>query len=395
MAEQNINLNDSSVQGNIRQTSSGEDSSQSVDLRDSVVVGDIHQNVYLTQTETCPTCHTSNVKVIRCTSSNCRETFCEVCHPRCRFDGFDAKGSMRLEFFSSGIGESPLCKVHLDALQQTSSTQKHHTEQPQVHMEQPQLHTTTAPSDELMGLSAARTNIARMEIEYPVCPNCNSDLRHNRNCSVKFCVAKACKKCYSEVFIGEPHLCSQHVFLSEKLVQFNRSITPELLNRVVDRFIQKIGEPKKNYLIPASFFILSPLSYVLIFVLWHPSGNAGFIQWPIFAITIFVLLVACFTDYEKGGKKENRVYWYPRARAIQYYRDNIQWTWRDLDYEFTHIVSLPPLSGYPAKAQVLDIDLSNEMMIFPEVNPENHEWGMLYFDGKVSFDSVIFWNLVW
>ena len=76
-----------------------------MNISDSVVMGDVQQNITDT---TCPACGASNVRVMQCQDVNCESKFCEICHKNSRHLGWE-----RLSF-DSGKGEGPYCPVHLD-----------------------------------------------------------------------------------------------------------------------------------------------------------------------------------------------------------------------------------------------------------------------------------------
>ena len=76
-----------------------------LNISDSVVMGDVQQNITNT---TCPACGASNVRVMKCQDVNCESKFCEICHKNSRHLGWE-----RLSF-DSGKGDGPYCSVHLD-----------------------------------------------------------------------------------------------------------------------------------------------------------------------------------------------------------------------------------------------------------------------------------------
>jgi hypothetical protein len=47
-----------------------------VNISDSVVMGDVQQNI----ANTCPACQTTNIPVMVCQYSGCETRFCEICH---------------------------------------------------------------------------------------------------------------------------------------------------------------------------------------------------------------------------------------------------------------------------------------------------------------------------
>jgi hypothetical protein len=79
----------------------------SVRISDSVVMGDVQQNITKIQQSgnSCPSCGTSgNIRLMICRSINCESKFCDLCHPISRYFEGDA---IR---FDSGKGEGPFCK---------------------------------------------------------------------------------------------------------------------------------------------------------------------------------------------------------------------------------------------------------------------------------------------
>ena len=74
-----------------------------IDISDSVVMGDVQQNILKTE---CPSCSASNVKVMKCQDEQCTSIqFCELCHINCRYS---SGGVLR---FDSGKGSGPFCSV--------------------------------------------------------------------------------------------------------------------------------------------------------------------------------------------------------------------------------------------------------------------------------------------
>ena len=79
-----------------------------IDISDSVVMGDVQQNIL--KTDVCPSCSASNVRVMKCQEVGCTsKQFCELCHINCRY----SEGSSTR--FDSGVGLGPLCSECLDA----------------------------------------------------------------------------------------------------------------------------------------------------------------------------------------------------------------------------------------------------------------------------------------
>ena len=76
----------------------------SIEISDSVVMGDIKQNFAYT---TCPTCKATNVRVIKCQMDGCEERFCEICNLNSRYENGAAYP------FDSGNGAGPFCQRHL------------------------------------------------------------------------------------------------------------------------------------------------------------------------------------------------------------------------------------------------------------------------------------------
>ena len=76
----------------------------SIEISDSVVMGDVKQNFAYT---TCPTCKATNVRVIKCQMDGCEERFCEICNLNSRYEN----GSTFP--FDSGYGTGPFCQQHL------------------------------------------------------------------------------------------------------------------------------------------------------------------------------------------------------------------------------------------------------------------------------------------
>jgi hypothetical protein len=58
--------------------------SQSVDVRDSVIMGDVHQETHITSIDgrerKCPNCNSTNVIIMVCQKDECNTAFCEICH---------------------------------------------------------------------------------------------------------------------------------------------------------------------------------------------------------------------------------------------------------------------------------------------------------------------------
>jgi hypothetical protein len=77
-----------------------------IEIRDSVVMGDVNQHVLNAE---CPSCSTSNVKVMKCQEIQCGKRFCELCHPECRY----SKGNSFC--FDSGKGLGPFCRKCITA----------------------------------------------------------------------------------------------------------------------------------------------------------------------------------------------------------------------------------------------------------------------------------------
>ena len=77
-----------------------------IEIRDSVVMGDVNQHVLNTE---CPICSTSNVKVMKCQEIQCGTKFCELCHPECR----SSNGSSFR--YDSGKGLGPFCRKCITA----------------------------------------------------------------------------------------------------------------------------------------------------------------------------------------------------------------------------------------------------------------------------------------
>ena len=79
-----------------------------IDISDSVVMGDVQQNIL--KTDVCPSCSASNVRVMKCQEVGCTsKQFCELCHINCRY----SEGSSTR--FDSGVGLGPFCSECLAA----------------------------------------------------------------------------------------------------------------------------------------------------------------------------------------------------------------------------------------------------------------------------------------
>ena len=73
-----------------------------VRISDSVVMGDVKQNItniqqHIGSSISCTRCDAINVRIFGCSSPDCKNHFCEVCHPNCKWteegaDRFDSEG---------------------------------------------------------------------------------------------------------------------------------------------------------------------------------------------------------------------------------------------------------------------------------------------------------------
>jgi hypothetical protein len=61
----------------------------------------------------CPSCKSTNVRVMTCQDSECEQNFCEICHPNCRIDEDD----LRHHRFDAGIGLGPICKKCMEGIE--------------------------------------------------------------------------------------------------------------------------------------------------------------------------------------------------------------------------------------------------------------------------------------
>ena len=82
-------------------------------ITDSVVMGDVkhsvtnvHQNV--ADGLACNRCQSQNVRIMSCSTTDCSNQFCELCHPECRWS---LHGVSR---FDSGRGKGPYCGLCMD-----------------------------------------------------------------------------------------------------------------------------------------------------------------------------------------------------------------------------------------------------------------------------------------
>ena len=85
----------------------------SIKISDSVVMGDVQHNVTNVQQHIstgieCPRCDSKNVRIMGCSTPNCKSQFCELCHPECRWS---INGRSR---FDSGHGRGPFCGLCMD-----------------------------------------------------------------------------------------------------------------------------------------------------------------------------------------------------------------------------------------------------------------------------------------
>jgi hypothetical protein len=79
-----------------------------VDISDSVIMGDVQQNIL--KTDECSSCSSSNVKVLKCQEKQCTSiNFCELCHLNCRYEMGEVWR------FDSGRGAGPFCSECLSA----------------------------------------------------------------------------------------------------------------------------------------------------------------------------------------------------------------------------------------------------------------------------------------
>lgn len=84
-----------------------------VNISDSVVMGDIQQNITnvqqnITQGTSCPRCGVINARIMQCSIPDCSHQFCGLCHPKCRWAN---NGVSR---FDSGDGLGPFCGECMD-----------------------------------------------------------------------------------------------------------------------------------------------------------------------------------------------------------------------------------------------------------------------------------------
>ncbi|MGY8670687.1 MAG: SAP domain-containing protein [Candidatus Poseidoniales archaeon] len=90
-----------------------------IEIHDSVVMGDVNQHVLNAE---CPSCSTSNVKVMKCQEIQCGKRFCELCHPECRY----SKGSSFR--FDSGKGLGPFCSKCIRGKRDTEEREREQKE---------------------------------------------------------------------------------------------------------------------------------------------------------------------------------------------------------------------------------------------------------------------------
>ena len=84
-----------------------------LNINDSVVMGDVQQNITNIQQSVtpgvpCPRCGVVNARIIHCSIPICRNQFCGLCHPICRWS---ESGVSR---FDSGKGHGPYCRTCMD-----------------------------------------------------------------------------------------------------------------------------------------------------------------------------------------------------------------------------------------------------------------------------------------
>ncbi len=84
-----------------------------MNISDSVVMGDVQQNItnvqqHISSSNTCPRCEAINVRVVSCSMPHCDNQFCELCHPLCRWT---PEGVGRLD---SGLGKGPFCGLCME-----------------------------------------------------------------------------------------------------------------------------------------------------------------------------------------------------------------------------------------------------------------------------------------
>ena len=82
-------------------------------------MGDVNQHVLNAE---CPSCSTSNVKVMKCQEIQCGKRFCELCHPECRY----SKGSSFR--FDSGKGLGPFCSKCIRGKRDTEEREREQKE---------------------------------------------------------------------------------------------------------------------------------------------------------------------------------------------------------------------------------------------------------------------------
>ena len=86
-----------------------------IDISDSVVMGGVQQNITNVRSDNreCSSCGATNVVIMKCQEENCTASFCQICHPYCRF--FAILGVLR---FDSGEGTGPFCETCLKPMEQ-------------------------------------------------------------------------------------------------------------------------------------------------------------------------------------------------------------------------------------------------------------------------------------
>ena len=98
-----------------------------VQISDSVVMGDVQQNITtIHQSDnSCPSCGTSgNIRIMVCKTTDCGNKFCDFCHPDCRFRIISSKRQAQYRMghayqftpkteryrFDSNEGDGPCCE---------------------------------------------------------------------------------------------------------------------------------------------------------------------------------------------------------------------------------------------------------------------------------------------
>ena len=89
------------------------DKESPITISDSVVMGDIQQNItnveqHMSPGIICPRCDATNVRIMRCSTQDCNNDFCELCHPICKWTEYGA------DRFDCDYGRGPFCGYCMD-----------------------------------------------------------------------------------------------------------------------------------------------------------------------------------------------------------------------------------------------------------------------------------------